>query len=228
MNVSPLERLKRLGELLSLASQEINSLVHGLEERAAGTSTDAPIPSSAASSIGLDMEEIAKQIEVETKVESSNVNDGDNVTQVEKLKLWGGQSSILKFLSPTIIHGGRGFIKPTATFQQYEEDIMKADPDRVLGWPAGFYRNRDSKDEQLLVHVISTDNDRVSYCLDALPSNDGRVRIIHSLVGCQAMSGELTDFNARRLNFLHENLIKALDDLYSHHFNSSVDGFAET
>jgi hypothetical protein len=85
-----------------------------------------------------------------------------------------GKDSIINmFLSPTVINGGRGFIRPIPAFMQYEEDISFLNPDRLMVFPAGFYMNRVTREIQLLIFTRSC-----IVCIDNLPGIEGNVRFM--------------------------------------------------
>lgn len=62
-------------------------------------------------------------------------------------------ATVNQFLSPEISLAGRGFMqpKPNSPVRQYQEDILRT-PSKTLGtWPTAFYRNADTRSQQLLI-----------------------------------------------------------------------------
>ena len=80
---------------------------------------------------------------------------------------------LIQFLAPSVINGGRGFIRPITEFPQYDEDVILTSVQRLKEWPQGFYRNRVTKELQFF---IKTNN--LIACFDALPGIDGPTKII--------------------------------------------------
>lgn len=218
MNITPLERLKRLHQYSVLMTTELGALVEQLEER------QTVVPSldqaalaqfaSGASAVGLDLEEIAKQIEAEPS------NQGA-VLEAAMSTIWGPKGVILKHLSPTIIEGGRGFIKVSKTFQQYDADVMFTDAERLLTWPAGFYRNSETREDQLMIKMLHVDGEIKCICFDSLPSNVGQMRIIVLTNKEQIRNLSLVDLSVDQFKYIEEQLDLALRNVDLHHFSPS-------
>lgn len=80
----------------------------------------------------------------------------------------GNGSLFTKFLSPTVLHGGKGFVEPNyGSFVQYNEDAMQISPPQLQanGWPSGFYRDRGTRLQQLFLT-----NEKIQVLVTNLPN----------------------------------------------------------
>lgn len=145
---NPYEEISKLHQIveaicgkMKLMERSILKLTKDLADKE--TNECLQIIHSAKSSVGLDMEAIAAQVPLPmVKTEE----------QIAFRNHFVGRSSLFaRFLSPTIVNSGRGFIKPVDGFKQYEEDITSVDLSNLLEWPSGFYRNRETKEPQLFI-----------------------------------------------------------------------------
>lgn len=122
--------------------------------------------------------------------------EGPCLKSSEAMELWkmigglkGADAIWSTYLSPSIFEGGRGFIRPNDNFKQYEEDIMRADPSRLLSWPSGFYRNTVTRETQFYVQIVLDDGEALFFCLDNLPTVNGEMRIVR-----RTNTGEFENF----------------------------------
>jgi hypothetical protein len=170
--------------------------------------------------------------EIITMMEDTNIvsTDTSEITiPISPLKLVGGKEKtitpfktlynlFIKYLSPTAMEGGRGFIKPNASFNQYDEDIMLSDPARLLTWPNGFYRNRDTRETQLLLHVMCQSGQTVIFCIDKLPSLTNVIRIFGRNVETDLALLDLQALSEDSLTEVFMELDNALKKIIDMHF----------
>lgn len=86
----------------------------------------------------------------------------------------GTDSLPARYLSPRIIHGGKGVLYAGPVLKQYETDAATAHVQRLVMWPAGFYRNDATKDTQLF---LKSPDRHTLVCIDGLPSNVPTVKV---------------------------------------------------
>lgn len=159
------------------------------------------VPHSAKSSEGLDLEAIVQQIPAPE----------DRAPMFSHLI--GMNSLFTRYLSPMVIVGGRGFIKPNDNFRQYEEDISNISFVRLSTWPSGFYRNATTKEMQLLIKT-----NEMLICLDDLPGNAGRLHVIYlpAVADIAAKDVDLMDY--KELAQVHDALQMALSTITQENF----------
>ena len=112
-------------------------------------------PHSALSSVGIDLKVIASVVVEKTE----EVILRENIFAI-----------LLKYLSPSVITGGKGFIKPTELFLQFNNDIFTASPSRLESWPSGFYRDATTLEVQLFIYTES-----FMLCVNGLPGITGLI-----------------------------------------------------
>ena len=126
----------------------------------------------------------------------------------------GHHSLFTKYLSSTVINSGKGFIKPTDKFAQYEEDALQAPIDKMIGWPSGFYRNIYTKETQLLISTTNSETGEiVVFCIDGLPGNDGYVFVASDYTVDKKHILQINDID--HLTALTNLLSRALDHINS-------------
>lgn len=94
-------------------------------------------------------------------------------TKAEELRRhFRGSGSILaRYLSPDIIANGKGAFKPgRAGLKEYQEDASQIQPEKLVSWPLGFYRNKSTSHMQLMVPTP-----QAIVIVEGLPSDSGRV-----------------------------------------------------
>ena len=168
--ISRLERLERLSSLLQAEITTVLSAINSMVSNSAiSENTVRGVPFSPMSSKGLDIETILDQeTEIKKVSEIKDYADSKNL-------LCGKDGLLVKYFSPTIVNGGKGFIKPNDFFQQYEEDIFLSSTMRLFttAWSAGFYLNKKTSNIQLLLKLKD-----VVICIDGLPSLDVQLYVI--------------------------------------------------
>lgn len=87
---------------------------------------------------------------------------------------FGPEGLFAEYLSNSVIVSGRGVIRGSAFLHQYDEDLNTATTDRLVAWPQGFYRNAQTKEQQL---YFRTANRSHLFCVDRLPSNQCRLTV---------------------------------------------------
>ncbi|MNU19577.1 hypothetical protein D3C71_78060 [compost metagenome] len=83
----------------------------------------------------------------------------------------GSGSIFARYLSPDIISNGKGAFKPgRADLKEFQEDAGQIQPEKLMNWPLGFYRNAQTKHMQLMVPTP-----QAIVIAEGLPSDTGRV-----------------------------------------------------
>lgn len=130
----------------------------------------------------------------------------------------GPKNVFLTYLSPSVVDGGRGYIKPNGTFCQYEEDAMTADPERLFAWPSGFYRNALTRESQFHVRIMMENGVTWMFCLDNLPLADGNQRIITRTLTGENLIKALADISNDDLTAIISELQTTMNKLIAMHF----------
>ena len=123
----------------------------------------------------------------------------------------GAESQLIKYLSPSAIRGGKGFIKETESFRQYEESLMSAPIDSVINWPSGFYRSELTGDVQLLLK-----SDEFALVFEGLPADNGKVSVIR-FMDEEPQLTDLKDIDDSELVRLEGMLITVLESVMDAH-----------
>lgn len=149
------------------------------------------------------------------------VHDAQTIAQkvIALDRLAGPTSVFIRYLSPATIRKGRGFIKPCETFQQYEEDVSSADCERVISWPSGFYRDRETKETQFLLSIPSPIDEvkSLSVCVLGLPGNEGEVKMWVQLSDSTCSAFTFAHAEPGELNKLHDAIEEALKTITMMH-----------
>lgn len=85
----------------------------------------------------------------------------------------GTGSVFSKYLSPSILSGGKGFVEPGyGGFYQYNDDALKISPQSLQqnDWPSGFYRDSSTRLQQFLIM-----NGKVQVLVTNLPNTNVEV-----------------------------------------------------
>jgi hypothetical protein len=178
------DRLDKLHQLLKIVGMELQDIHNAMiNEKIPSTPTLTLPPASPLSSEGIDLEAMVKRVDVSLVVQSSKAENNLPLTDTAKviaikndnlIPVSGFFTLFQKYLSPQVYTDGRGFIKPNKTFGQYEEDIAELSYEYLRPWPSGFYRNKDTKETQLLVNV----QDKYIFVVDHLPGTIGTIRVV--------------------------------------------------
>lgn len=83
----------------------------------------------------------------------------------------GPNSLFVKHFFPSIITGGQGYIRH-GHFTQYEDDVLYSSFSRLKDYPTGFYRNKNTKDIQVLLNL-----DTVIVCVEGMPTVNLNIQI---------------------------------------------------
>jgi len=94
-----------------------------------------------------------------------------NINETLRTKFIGPNSLFVKYLHPSVIDGGCGKLEPGFyNLKQYHEDIFAIGIKRLKEWDSGFYRNKDTRETQLLIHVNI--GHACTIIVDGLPNNE--------------------------------------------------------
>jgi hypothetical protein len=86
----------------------------------------------------------------------------------------GNDSIFVRYLNSATIDGGQGSVgKYFSNLKRWQEDAFWVDEKRLITWPSGFYQNRDTKAQQLLINT-----DRAAVLVDGLPSAMSKVYVL--------------------------------------------------
>lgn len=85
----------------------------------------------------------------------------------------GSGSVFTKFLSPTVLTGGRGFTEPGyGGFEQYEQDVTHGSPLDLREWPSGFYMDAETGLRQLFIA-----SNKLQVTVTNLPNTDLKISV---------------------------------------------------
>lgn len=68
--------------------------------------------------------------------------------------LYKNDGLLRQHFSPVLVPGGTGKVRTDNTFKVYVDDASKMTGQDLMTWPGGFYRDKDSLDVQLLIHLV--------------------------------------------------------------------------
>jgi hypothetical protein len=86
----------------------------------------------------------------------------------------GNDSIFVRYLNSATIDGGQGSVgKYFSNLKRWQEDAFWVDEKRLITWPSGFYQNRDTKAQQLLINT-----ERAAVLVDGLPSAMSKVYVL--------------------------------------------------
>lgn len=154
--------------------------------------------------------EIANIEHVETVAEKDSATEDSVMNQ-----FMGENSLFVEFLSPEVITGGKGKIRPTKSLPQFEESITHAPLFRVMGWPTGFYLDYVTREVQFLLHV----DDVHAFIVTGLPNTDKVVQVCEQIT--QLDPGKLyavTEMNKGVAEALAVRARQALKSITEDHF----------
>jgi hypothetical protein len=154
VNAELLARVARLHEFAGLLYRELGNIKHALEH-------EGKVPVAAPETSQAEMEAMVTQLEQTTAAKA--LLDAGALKNV-----------LIKYLSPAVLEGARGFIKPTDTFKQYEECVMSTPVARVVEWPSGFYRDDRLKEVEFFLRLKEGELGS-AVCFTGLPSTTGKV-----------------------------------------------------
>lgn len=98
---------------------------------------------------------------------SDSITDATDVDTMRALELLLGQEGLFaRYLHTNFFYGGTGKVCPGVTSLTYAEDAFRAAPDRLKGWPTGFYTDFESRDIQLHVRT-----ETYSVVVGSVPNN---------------------------------------------------------
>lgn len=83
---------------------------------------------------------------------------------------FGTGSIFSRTLSPEVMTNAKGLIAPNfvEAVKQYNEDAVRSQPERVMNWPTGFYR-----DEQTKTHQFFANTNKALVAITGLPGSTG-------------------------------------------------------
>lgn len=155
--------LNQAATLISQLTTKLAAVTSQLMEnqRSAPTPTPAPAP---AAQISQDQPtvEAAVSLQLDTGPTPETVVPAEQ-TRIDQAELRrreqlghfvGTGSLVARFLSPEVIIGGKGFLKPgVAELEQYKNDVTKMAPQRLYDWPTGFYRDAVTSGRLFMVNT---------------------------------------------------------------------------